>query len=119
MANPFVHVELHTNDLDKSKNFYQRLFDWKLEDVPEKNYTMIKVGDGTGGGMMKNPMPNAPPSWLAYVAVSDVASTTRRATELGARVIQDKTDIPGMGSFSILVDPGGAAFALWETHRKG
>ena len=34
MANPFVHVELQTNDLAKAKAFYSRLFDWKLEDVP-------------------------------------------------------------------------------------
>jgi len=30
MANPFVHIELQTRDLAKSKDFYSRLFDWKL-----------------------------------------------------------------------------------------
>ena len=57
MANPFVHVELHTQDPEKAKKFYKELFDWKLEDVPEMNYTIIQVGEGTGGGMMKSPMP--------------------------------------------------------------
>ena len=32
MANPFVHVELHTDDVAKAKAFYSRLFGWKLED---------------------------------------------------------------------------------------
>jgi predicted enzyme related to lactoylglutathione lyase len=34
MANPFVHVELNTNDLPRAKDFYGKLFDWKFEDVP-------------------------------------------------------------------------------------
>jgi len=33
------------------------------------NYTMIDVGEGTGGGMMKHPMAGAPSAWLAYVSV--------------------------------------------------
>ena len=69
MANPFVHVELGTNDLPKARAFYGKLFDWTFEDMPMDNgtYTLIKVGEGTGGGMMTNPMPNAPSAWLAYV----------------------------------------------------
>jgi len=27
MANPFVHVELHTGDLARAKEFYGKLFD--------------------------------------------------------------------------------------------
>ncbi len=72
MANPFVHVELETNDVAKAKSFYTKLFDWKLEDVPNPaaggSYTMIGVGDGTGGGMMKNPMPGGQSFWLVLRA---------------------------------------------------
>jgi predicted enzyme related to lactoylglutathione lyase len=49
MANPFVHVELQTTDVEKAKDFYNRLFDWQLEDIPGMEYTMIKVDEGTGG----------------------------------------------------------------------
>ncbi len=34
MANPFVHIELHTGDTSRAKEFYNGLFSWKLEDVP-------------------------------------------------------------------------------------
>jgi len=53
---PFVHVELNTSDVAKAKEFYQKLFEWKLQDVPMpggNTYTMIDVGGGTGGGIMK------------------------------------------------------------------
>jgi predicted enzyme related to lactoylglutathione lyase len=44
MANPFVHVELATTDLDKAKSFYRSLFSWQLEDVDMgsgMSYTMV------------------------------------------------------------------------------
>jgi len=116
MANPFVHVELNTTDLDKSKAFYGKLFDWTLEDVPmpEGTYTMIKVGQGTGGGMMKHPMPGAPSLWLAYVHVDDITASTQKAKSLGATILKDVTEIPQIGWFSIFLDPTGAAFALFK-----
>jgi predicted enzyme related to lactoylglutathione lyase len=118
MANPFVHVELMADDVERAKKFYGSLFDWRLEDTPDMSYTLIKVGEGTGGGMMKKPAPGAPSSWIPYVDVSDVAASTKRAKELGATVLKDKTEIPDMGSFSVLADPEGVVFGLWESKRK-
>ena len=120
MANPFVHVELMSTDVGKAKSFYGKLFDWKLEDMPMENmtYTMIKVGEGTGGGLMKNPMPGAPSLWVAYVLVDDVKAATSKAKSLGATVMKDITEVAGMGSFSIITDPTGAMLGLWET-KKG
>ena len=34
MPNPFCHVELNTTDVKKAKDFYGKLFNWKLEDLP-------------------------------------------------------------------------------------
>jgi predicted enzyme related to lactoylglutathione lyase len=120
MGNPFVHVELMSNDVGKAKTFYGKLFDWKLEDMPigDMTYTMIKVGEGTGGGMMKNPIPGAPSAWMAYVLVDDLKAATAKAKSLGANVMKDVTEVPGAGSFSIITDPTGAMLGLWEV-KKG
>lgn len=117
MPNPFVHVELNTTDLAKAKDFYRKLFDWKLEDAPlpdGSTYTIIGVGQGTGGGMMKHPMPGAPSMWLPYVAVDDLDAATQKAKALGATVVKSSTEVTGMGWFSIIIDPTGAVFALWK-----
>jgi len=116
MANPFVHVELNTTDLTKAKAFYGKLFGWALEDVPmpEGGYTMIKVGEGTGGGMMKHPMPGAPSMWLAYVQVDDIVAATQKAKSLGATVKRDVMEVTGAGWLSIIVDPTGATLGLWK-----
>ena len=120
MANPFVHIELSTTDLAKAKAFYGKLFGWELEDVemaPGDFYTLVKVGEGTGGGMMKQPVPGAPSAWLAYVQVDDIRASTEKAKALGAKVLQDVTEIRGVGWFSVLADPTGAPIALWKSSR--
>ena len=92
MANPFVHVELNSTDLDKAKSFYRSLFDWQLNDVDMgggMTYSMVDVGEGTGGGMMQHPMPGAPSMWLPYVQVDDIMAATAKAKSLGATVVRD------------------------------
>ncbi len=115
MANPFVHIELMTQDVERSKKFYTGLFDWKLEDIPGMDYTMINVGEGTGGGMMKNQVPGVPDHWLPYILVNDVAASTKKAQSLGATIAKDVTEIPDFGWFSVIIDPTGAAFAFWQS----
>ena len=118
MGNPFVHVELLTNDVAKARKFYTGLFDWHLEDVPGMDYTIIKVGEGTGGGMMKNPMPDAPSFWMAYVHVADAVAATEKAKSLGATICKEVTEIPGIGWFSVITDPTGATLALWQMNPE-
>lgn len=97
MANTFAHVELQTQDLEQAKAFYQRLFDWTFQEIPKMSYTLFNMGEGTSGGMMKNPAPNSPSSWLAYVEVADIAASTDKAKALGATVVYDVTEVPGYG----------------------
>lgn len=117
MPNPFVHVELNTTDVDQAKAFYGKLFDWELQDekMPNGTYTMIKVGNGTGGGMMKHPVPGAPSMWLAYVEVDDIHAATAKAKSLGAAVKMDVMEVGTYGWMSIIMDPTGAALGLWKT----
>ena len=118
MGNPFIHAELNSTDVDKSKTFYGKLFDWKLDDMPMPeigNYTIVGVGEGTGGGILKQMIPGAGSAWMPYVAVSDVKASTQKAKDLGAKVMKDVTEVPDMGWFSILTDPTGAMIGLWQT----
>ena len=124
MPNPFVHVELATNDVAKAKEFYGKLFDWELEDTPMGDagtYTLVGVGEnkyGVGGGIMQAPMPGMPSNWMAYVSVDDLSAATQKAKSLGATVIRDITPVPGVGSFSIISDPTGAVLGLWKADQS-
>lgn len=118
MANAFVHVELNSNNVAKARDFYSKLFDWKLEDVPmgpSTTYTMIRTGDDkTGGGMWQNPVgPGS--AWITYVAVDDIEAATAKVRELGGTVTQDIAEVPNMGRFAIITDPSAATIGLWES----
>jgi uncharacterized protein len=121
MGNPFVHAELATTDIDKAKAFYRMMFDWQLNDVDMGGgmvYTLIGVGEGTGGGMMKHPMPGAPSQWMPYVGVADIRAATDKAKSHGARVIRDVTPVMDEGSLAIIADPTGAMLGLWQPKAK-
>jgi predicted enzyme related to lactoylglutathione lyase len=121
MGNPLVHVELATTDVDKAKSFYQSLFDWQLSDVDMgggMSYTMIQVSEGTGGGMMKQMIPNAPSAWLPYVQVDDIRTATDTAKSLGATIMRDVMEVMDAGWLSIFRDPTGAMLGLWQPKKK-
>ena len=117
MANAFVHVELNSNNIAKAREFYSKLFDWKLEDMPMgpgQTYTVIDTGeDKTGGGMFQNVIgPGS--AWLAYVSVDDIEAATAKVKALGGTVHQEIQEVPNMGRYSIISDPSGATIGLWE-----
>ena len=96
-----------------------------LRDNPHLSITLLEspdigiigVGEGTGGGMMKQMMPGAGSAWMPYVAVDDINESTKKAKTLGAKVLKDVTEVMGMGWMSIIVDPTGAMIGLWKTKR--
>jgi hypothetical protein len=119
MPNPFIHAELATTNVPKAKAFYSKLFKWKLKPAPMPTpagaYTMIDVGEGTGGGIMTQMMPGAGSTWMPYVLVKDIDASTKKAKKLGAKICKGVTEVEGMGWLSIIVDPTGAMLGLWET----
>jgi uncharacterized protein len=118
MANPFCHMELGSTDVTAAKTFYTDMFDWKISDNDMGSgvvYSTFKPdGDGPGGGMLTQPVPGAPSSWLPYVAVDDVHAATKKAASLGAVVRVDVQEVPNTGWFSVITDPTGAPLGLWQ-----
>jgi predicted enzyme related to lactoylglutathione lyase len=113
----FVWDELQTSDADAAKDFYTEVFGWTTQavDMGEVGTYIIfkRAGDVDVGGAMSAPQ-GAPSAWVPYIGTDDVDKTASRATELGATVIQQPTDIPNMGRFAIVKDPAGGIFGLWK-----
>jgi uncharacterized protein len=113
----FVWHDLMTTDPKKVEPFYKAVAGWGTQvwDGPVP-YTMWTVGDAMIGGVMSLPpgVP-APPHWLGYVFVPDVDATVAQAQSLGGQTHKAGTDIPTVGRFAVLVDPQGAAFAVFTS----
>jgi predicted enzyme related to lactoylglutathione lyase len=114
MPNPFIHIELQTQDLARAKAFYSAVFDWRLDDIPGMQYTMIEVEEGTGGGMMQTKSRNTPSQWIPFIEVDDVPGTTERVRTLGGTILKGPDEVPGYGWYSVMIDPSGATFGIWK-----
>jgi len=79
---------------------------------------MIEVGTSTGGSMTINQAPGTPSHWMAYVGVDDVRAATKKAKDLGAKVVVDVMEVGEYGTMSVITDPTGAAIAMWQPKGK-
>jgi predicted enzyme related to lactoylglutathione lyase len=114
-AGAFIWSELVTSDMAKSKAFYSTVFGWGWGGAEE--YAEAQVAGRTIGGVMprRSDMPaEMPDNWLVYFGATDVDGDADKAATLGATIIVAPTDIPGTGRFAVLMDPQGAAFALFK-----
>ncbi|MEM9004679.1 MAG: VOC family protein [Cyanobacteria bacterium P01_F01_bin.86] len=118
--NTFCWVDLATTDATAAKQFYTELFGWTATDVPAGEgmvYTMLeKAGKNVCAlYQMTAAMPlQAHPHWLSYVSVEDVEASTAKAKSLGGGVMQPPCDVMESGRMSLIQDPTGAVFALWQ-----
>jgi predicted enzyme related to lactoylglutathione lyase len=115
MANPFVHLELNTSDVAKSKEFYGSMFGWEFTDMdmgPAGTYSTFTPDNGPRGGMFTNP--GGHPGWLSYIGVADINTATEKARSLGATVHVGPHEIPNVGWMTIMSDPTGCAIAIFQ-----
>jgi predicted enzyme related to lactoylglutathione lyase len=116
-------TELLTTDPAAASRFYTGLFGWTAEatQMGPTAYTVFKRGDKSAGGMMAiaPEMGPMPPHWLGYFAVEDCDESVAKAIMLGGEVALPPTEVPGVGRFSVLNDPQGAAFAIVGQPKPG
>ena len=117
----FSWVELGTTNTDAAKRFYSGLFGWEPMDTAAGEagiYTLLKLRGREVGGlsaMQKDQLAQGvPPHWLPYFSVTSADDTTKNATALGGRVLAGPFDVMEHGRMSVLQDPTGAAFAIWQ-----
>lgn len=118
----FCWSELATSDAQAATAFYSSLFEWQTATHSmgggHGDYTMLSLNGQDVGGLYRL-MPEqesvgVPPHWLSYVGVADVDASTQKATSLGGKCLLPPLDIMDKGRMSVLQDPTGSAFALWQ-----
>jgi hypothetical protein len=115
----FVWYDLMTTDTAGAEQFYTQLFGWGTQDFEgsQEPYTMWSNNGDMIGGFMALPAElkqvGVPTHWIAAIAVADVDETAARAKQLGGSVQAGPMDIPDVGRYAVLMDPQGAAFAVF------
>ena len=117
----FCWIELATTDPAAAQAFYSTLFGWTATETPagpDTTYTMLSLDDQHIGGLYEmeaeKQEQGLPPHWNSYVATENVDASTAKAKQLGGTILLDPTDVMTAGRMSIIQDPQGAIFALWQ-----
>jgi predicted enzyme related to lactoylglutathione lyase len=117
--NDFIWYELMTTDQSAAEAFYRAVVGWKMADAgqPGMRYTILSVGERGVGGLVALPAEartaGAKPSWIGYIGVDDTDAAARRLVKSGGSIHHGPDDIPNIGRFAVVADPGGAAFNLF------
>src|SRR4030081_3599849 len=102
MGRPVVHWELMSKDPEKISSFYEKLFGWKIKNMPEMNYRLVEAGSGINGGILKPPRPEPwPGNMTLYIDVDDLAAYRKRVVAEGGTIKVEEQEVPGMGWFSL------------------
>ena len=112
--------ELATPDPVAAVKFYSGLFGWTT--VPDSGFESAQYIEWVNekahiGGLlpMRGPEWNgAPPRWMIYISVANCDERVAKAKDLGANVCVPPTDVPNTGRFSVISDPQGAVFSLFQ-----
>jgi predicted enzyme related to lactoylglutathione lyase len=123
MPHTIVHFEIPADDPDKLAAFYGEMFGWKVEKLPgQAEYWSVETvavdehgrpkEPGVNGGLVRRVAPQQMP--INYISVDSVDEAVARAQSLGATVVVEKMQIPGVGWFAQLADPQGNPFAVFQ-----
>lgn len=109
----FCWERLVTPDAQASKAFYTTVIGWKATDVQGAPTSMFVQGEAPAASTAPAPA-GSHAVWLSYVMVQSLDASREHAMRLGATVLNERIEIPNVGAITVLRDPLGAQFCLFQ-----
>jgi hypothetical protein len=127
MNHTIVHFNIPADNPEKLKQFYEKVFGWKIEKTPgPADYWLIytvPVNEqgrptemGVNGGMMKRQDPEE--KLTNYILVESVDEYAKKIEDSGGKIIVPKMAVPSMGYWALFTDPDGNVLAIWEENKE-
>ena len=118
-----VHFEIPADNVEKLRKFYSGVFGWKIEKMlgPTEYWSIetvpvdkkgMAVRPGVNGGMMKKQNPAHKP--VNYIAVESVDEYAKKIETLGGKILVPKMEVPGMGWWTLALDPEGNQLGIFQ-----
>jgi predicted enzyme related to lactoylglutathione lyase len=123
MSGQVVHFEIPADDVERAQAFYREAFGWRINSVPEMNYTLVSTTetDETGavktpgainGGMLRRSgLITAP---IITIDIDDIDSALQLVEKLGGAVAVPKMAVGDMGLAAYFTDTEGNVVGLWQ-----
>jgi len=114
MANSLCHFELMSGDVERSKEFYGAVFDWKFDNASMPGYTLVDTGHEPAGGIFAKPSEKSAACMNAYFKVENIEQSLKIVVQHGGKILVPKTQIPHVGHFAMFADPDGVAIGIMQ-----
>jgi len=122
-----VYFQIPSDDIERSKKFYNQLFGWTIDKMSESNTpremenwevttTDDKGNKALGGGMSKRQMPQQ--QITNFIDVKSVDEYSSKVERLGGKIVVPKTVVPGMGYYAVCLDTENNSFGIYESHEN-
>ena len=106
-SNRVIHFEIQADDIERAKEFYKKVFGWKIKMMMEKvddetpEYWGVTTGPdtspGINGGMYERPIDHKLHTFDCTISVPDIDKAIQAIKSCGGIIRKDKTKIPGVG----------------------
>jgi len=124
MAGKVVHFEVPYDDADRARAFYQDVFGWQIQAVPEFDYNFVQTGPVSdqgmptqpgfiGGGMMKRQGDVDRP--VITIEVDDMTAALAKVAEHGGSAVGEQLPVGDMGIAAYFKDSEGNLMGLWQS----
>jgi predicted enzyme related to lactoylglutathione lyase len=108
-----IHVELTSDDLQGSADFFSHAFGWQLapsEFVEDYLSADTGAGGGIDGALMTVPHQKQPV--IVWIEVEDIHETMRDVVKAGGRADDEVHELHGEGLVTYITDPNGLVFGV-------
>ncbi|HET6954348.1 MAG TPA: VOC family protein [Acidimicrobiales bacterium] len=116
-----VHFEIPVDDAERAMAFYRGAFGWDVTDSGAGEYWLVNAGSddepGANGALTARSAVHKSP--VVIVGVDDLDGVLGRIEGIGARVVQGKLAIPGIGWSAYVLDTEGNTIGLFQPSAPG
>ncbi len=130
MASRIIHFEIQADDIGRAKDFYEKTFGWKVDQMMTKeqggmDYWGLTTGPdgvpGINGGMYQRPTENVLHTYDCTIQVEDIDEAIEMVKANGGTIRREKSEIPNVGWFAAGTDTEGNMFGImqptgWQPH---
>lgn len=109
-----AHAEIPTKNLDKSKDFFAKMFGWEFKPFGN-GYLLFNTHKGFTLGLRKVDKVAQGETTIFHVRVNNVEDYLKKAKKLGGDIFREKTIIPAMGAYALIKDIDGNVIGLYQS----
>jgi uncharacterized protein len=104
MANNIAHFDVHADDVERARRFYERVFGWRFEAWGPPDFYLIHTGTpadpGIHGSVSKRNEPIAGRGRIGFectISVDDLGAIKAAILQNGGKIVLDEYEIVSVG----------------------